>query len=163
MTRCYLDTDVILDALLLRPRHADAALEIFNRVHRGELVATIGASTVDTIFYLLSRSLSASDARAEVGALLGVVQVQPVNRRLLTLALHRQGRDFEDDLQMEAALAAGCEVLFTRNLRDFEKSSVRMFSKPILPIARAVAPILPAWVVPTKTIRILSSIISFHL
>ena len=58
--------------------------------------------------------------------LLEVFEVAAIDRDMLVRALALGWRDFEDAVQMSAALKARADYLVTRNPRDFQDSLVRI-------------------------------------
>ena len=91
------DTNVILDVLLDRQLFVEDALELFSAIEAGELQAVIGATTVTTIFYLVSKVLGSGAAKTAIHNLLCFFEVASVNRIVLEDALLLGFADFEDE------------------------------------------------------------------
>jgi predicted nucleic acid-binding protein len=125
MKRVLLDVNVVLDVLLDRPPHVHASSEVWAAVERGELEGLLSAHAVTTIHYLNQKMMSARMAREATDALLSVFDVAPVDRHVLQASLALGCRDFEDGVMAAAARKAKCDVIVTRNTRDFRKSPVR--------------------------------------
>lgn len=68
--RVLFDTYVTLDLLLDRAPFAHTAASLIARVESGNLVGYIGATTVTTIHYLATQSLSRRQSRRHLGTLL---------------------------------------------------------------------------------------------
>ena len=122
--RIALDTNVVLDVLLERDPFAAPAATVFSLAEKSEIEAFLCATTVTTIDYILSKSLSRKDARRALRGLLTVFQVAPVNRAVIEEALQSGLSDFEDAVLAYAARAVGADAVVTRNLKDFKKSPV---------------------------------------
>ena len=118
------DTNVVLDVLLEREPFAAPAAALFALAERSALEAFLCATTVTTIDYLLSKSLSRKDARRALRGLLSVFQVAPVNRTVIEAALGSDIADFEDAVLVHSARLAHVDTIVTRNLKDFRKSPV---------------------------------------
>ena len=125
MKRVLLDVNVVLDVLLDRQPHADGASEVWAAVERGELEGFLSAHAVTTIHYLNRKAVGARMAREATDALLSVFDVAPVDRTVLQASLALGCRDFEDGVMAAAARKSKCEVIVTRNTKDFRRSPVR--------------------------------------
>jgi predicted nucleic acid-binding protein len=125
--RVLFDTNVILDLLLDRQPHAEAAAALIARVERGELIGHICATTVTTIFYLATKVVGAGAAREQIGKLLGLFEIAPVNRGVLEGALAAGFNDFEDAVLYEAARHVGAQCIATRNVSDFKHAEMPVY------------------------------------
>lgn len=127
--RILFDTDVVLDLLLDRQPHSKAAAELFSRVELGDdITGFLCATTVTTIYYLATKVVGAKRSGEEIRRLLSLVEVAPVNRVVLEGALRGQFRDYEDGVVHEAAKQVGAGAIVTRNVRDYKKSSIPVYS-----------------------------------
>ena len=125
--RVLFDTNVILDLLLERQPHVEAAAALVARVERGQLKGCLCATTVTTIFYLASKVVGAEAARDQLKLLLGLFEVASVNRVVLDGALAAGFSDFEDAVLHEAAVLWGADCLVSRNVRDFRKARIPVY------------------------------------
>jgi len=123
------DTNVVLDVLLARKPFVEAATALFKRVESGELSGWLGATTLTTLFYLISREHSDEQARREIGKLLQLFEVAAVDRAVLEMAWSSVAlRDFEDAVLYAAALNMKLDGIVTRNTKDFKQSEIRVFT-----------------------------------
>jgi predicted nucleic acid-binding protein len=118
------DTNVILDVLLEREPHLDAASKLFALVDNGRIKGSICDTTATTIYSIAAKSFGSRRARDQVHGLLGLFAVAPVGRDVLDGALDIDFPDYEDAVLHEAALAAGATVIVTRDRDDFVKSAI---------------------------------------
>jgi predicted nucleic acid-binding protein len=124
--RLLLDVNLILDVLLNRHPHAEAASAVWTGVEMGAAHGLLSAHAVTTIHYLNMRAVGAKMARATTEALLSVFDVAVVDEAVLRSAAAMGWRDFEDAVTTAAALRARCDAIVTRNPRDFAKASIRV-------------------------------------
>lgn len=122
------DTNVVLDVLLARAPHAEAAARLFSLVDSGRLEGTVCATTVTTVFYLASKAVGGKEARRLVADLLSLFSVAAVGRPELEIALGLSFDDFEDAVLHEAARSAGMTAIVTRNGRDFTRATLPIFA-----------------------------------
>ena len=128
MKRVLLDVNVILDVLLDRHPHAEAASAVWSAVETGRVAGFLSANAVTTIHYLNARTVGARMAGATTTALLSVFDVAGVDEAVLRSAATLGWSDFEDAVTAAAAVRARCEAIVTRNPGDFAKAAIRVLS-----------------------------------
>lgn len=134
--RLLVDVDVVLDVLAQRQPYAEASERVLRAVETGRAAGLLAAHSVTTLYYLLGRHHDRSVAAAAVGDLLQVFSIAPVDADVLRDALRMGWRDFEDAVQMAAALAAKATHVVTRNTADYRQAHL-----PVLTPAE-VAPLI---------------------
>jgi len=125
--KVLVDTNVVLDVLLDRQPFAKSAARIFAFVEESKIEGFLCATTVTTVDYLLGQALAPAKARQALRQLLNLFEIAPVNRPVLEQALQSRISDFEDAVLEQSARLVGADAIATRNVRDFEKSSVTVF------------------------------------
>jgi predicted nucleic acid-binding protein len=125
--KVLVDTNVVLDVLLDRQPFAKSAARIFAFVEESKIEGFLCATTVTTVDYLLGQALAPAKARQALRQLLHLFEIAPVNRPVLEQALQSRISDFEDAVLEQSARLVGADAIATRNVRDFEKSSVTVF------------------------------------
>ncbi len=126
--KVLVDTNVVLDVLLDRQPFAKSAARIFAFVEESKIEGFLCATTVTTVDYLLGQALAPAKARQALRQLLHLFEIAPVNRPVLEQALQSRISDFEDAVLEQSARLVGADAIATRNVRDFEKSSVIVFN-----------------------------------
>jgi len=121
------DTNVVLDLLMDRAPHSDAAAELFAKVEDGSVVGYLCGTTITTVYYLTAKVVGAKKAREEVHKILALFDVAPVNRAVLESALSADFANFEDAVIHEAACHAGAEAIITRNQKDFKRARISVY------------------------------------
>lgn len=123
--RVLLDTNVVLDLLLERDPWRVQAVGVAEAASDGRLAAHVSASSITDNFYISRRLVGTEPARRVVRACLDTLEIVGVTRELLDAAERRTGADFEDNLQIECALAAGLDAIVTRDPGGFAASPIR--------------------------------------
>ena len=122
------DTNVVLDVLLDREPFASDAAVLLSKVEQGGISGFLGATTVTTIHYLIAKALGPREADRHIQSLLSLFSIAPVNRVVLEQALAASFTDFEDAVLHAAACQAGVQSIVTRNVRDFSKAALPVFT-----------------------------------
>lgn len=126
--RILIDTDVLLDLALDRKPHADAAARLIEAVQRGSVTGIIAWHTISNLYYILASFSDRKRALRFVRDLAAIVEVAPADSETLDIALSLDMRDFEDAMQVAAAMAGSAEKIVTRNSRDFRNSPIAAVS-----------------------------------
>src|SRR4051812_11293228 len=87
--KVLLDTNVVLDLLLVREPWRTEAEAIARAGADGRIVAHVGASSITDIFYISRKLVGAEQARRIVRACLDTLQIVGVTRELLDAADRR--------------------------------------------------------------------------
>ena len=128
MTKALLDTNIILDIAMKRPRFYNDAANIFHQVYHGKIQAFVSASALTDIFYFLQKAGSKENALHFLSKLLQVVDIATVDRSIIVNALSLGWNDFEDAVQACVAQKNGINILVTRNTKDYGKTKLKVFS-----------------------------------
>jgi len=116
----------VLDVLLDRRPFVEPAARLFALIERSKIEASVCATTLTTVHYLLTQSLSREEGRRALQGLLELFEIAPVNRPVLEGALQSKIADFEDAVLEQAGRLVGAEAIITRNTKDFRKSSIKV-------------------------------------
>lgn len=122
------DTNVILDVLLAREPHAAVAAHLLNLVDTHEIEGVICATTATTIHYLATKAVGPRKAKKHLSEILAMFTVAAVDEKVLVEALNLGLPDFEDAVLHQAAVAADCRAIVTRNTKDFTKATISVFA-----------------------------------
>ena len=126
-----IDTNILLDVLLARQPYCDEAMLVLKLAESGAVRGWIAANSVDNIYYISRRQLSADQSRQLLRDLLQVVHVVSPAKKDLLWAINSDMADLEDAIQAACAVKAGAKVIITRNEKDYANSPV----KPVSPTA----------------------------
>jgi predicted nucleic acid-binding protein len=131
--RVLVDLNVVLDVLQnRRPFYEDSA-RVLDAVVRKEVGGWLAAHSLTTLFYVINRQRDRETAVAALTGLLDVFTVAGVDDQGIRDALSWGWDDFEDAVQMAAAVRAGVDYLVTRNPRDFPDGHVPVILPTALP------------------------------
>lgn len=117
MTRFYLDSNVVLNFLLDRAPYATAATQLLAAAYQGRATLLFSSLTYTTAHYVVSKAISKHAATQALASLHAQVATVAVDDSVIEQAL--QAPDFEDAVQLFAALAAGAEAVVTRDPKGF--------------------------------------------
>lgn len=123
--RIMLDTNVIIDVLLDREPFAEDSSSVLSLCEERMFDAFVSASAITDIFYLVRKHTHSTErAYNAIETLLRIVDVCSVTKNIVTSALGKHVKDFEDCLAAECAKSIECECIVTRNKRDFDSFDI---------------------------------------
>lgn len=114
------DLNIILDVLKERAEFYEFSAFLLARAESGIIQGWLAAHAVTTLFYLIAKDKSPEQARVAITSLLQFLKIAPVDQDTIERALNLPYRDFEDAVQMSAALRIHADYLLTRNARDYQ-------------------------------------------
>ena len=120
-----LDTDILIDIALDRKPFSDHAAIVLDLCQQNFLSGFVAWHSLSNFHYLVSPSIGKNDSKLFIDELLDFVKVPLTSTKDLKFALQLDLADFEDVMQVSAAVACNAEIIVTRNTRDFVKSPIR--------------------------------------
>lgn len=139
MKRFYLDSNVLLDFLLDRTPHAATATNLLAAAKKGRVTLLISSLTYTTAHYVMSKAIGKKAALLALADLHTQLTTAAVDSQVIGQALQAELPDFEDAVQLFAALAANADVIVTRDPKGFPNSPI-----PILDPLAALNLLLPS-------------------
>ena len=118
--RILLDLNIVLDVLANRQPHYTDSARTWAVVESGRAEGWLAAHSITTLFYLLARHTNRQRAIQAIHDVLQVFSVAAVDQSVIRRALTLGWRDFEDAVQMAAAVQAGVDYVITWNTKDFK-------------------------------------------
>ncbi len=120
------DLNIILDVLLDRKDFYDFSARLLAYAETGIIQGWLAAHSVTTLFYLIAKDKSPEQARVTLTSLLQFLKIAPVDQNTIEQALNLPYRDFEDAVQMIAALQVHADYLLSRNVRDYRPAPMEV-------------------------------------
>ena len=124
------DTDVLIDLALDRSPHSKPAGLLLDLLQKRRAEGFLAWHSASNFYYLVAPKRGKADSRAFLLDLAQFMEIAPTTTDSLRQAGRLELRDFEDAMQVAAAIACGAEVIATRNLRDYGGSPI----KPVRPM-----------------------------
>ncbi|MBQ3671732.1 MAG: PIN domain-containing protein [Treponema sp.] len=126
MKKVFLDTNVLLDAILVREPFAEDT-RMLMRYCVSTLDGHIAAHSLTNIFYILHEGLNKplEECRNNIIKLCTLFKVAAVQKdNILRAVSNLDFSDFEDALQFECAEEVLVDYIVTRNKQDFAETSI---------------------------------------
>ncbi len=133
-SRILVDINIVLDVVQQREPHYQDSAIILDIIQSKQVVGLLAAHSVTTLFYLISRFKNRKIASQAINELLNYFEIATVDQLVIHKALAWGWTDFEDAVQMAAAIESQANYLITRNPKDFINTAV-----PVLNPAQFIA------------------------
>ena len=117
-TKAFFDLNIVLDVLQNREPFYEASAQLLAYAETGKIQGFIAPHSLTTLFYLISKDQSAAKARATITNLLQFLSVAKIDQSTIEQAMSLSYRDFEDAVQMIAAVQCKADYFVTRNPKD---------------------------------------------
>ena len=122
--KLFLDTNIMLDLLGEREPFYDSAAKIATLADKGKVKLIVSALSYSTVFYLLSKFENSEIIKEKLRKFKIISHISDLTDKIIEKGLLSNFHDFEDALQYHCALKADCNILITRNGKDFKGSDI---------------------------------------
>lgn len=119
----FLDTNILLDLLCHRDNCAESAT-VVNMAIEGKILLYCSSLTIANCVYCCRKTLGKGQTAELLKLLCNYIKISPCGQREVESAFLHSNEDFEDTLQYYSAIAAGADIIITRNGKHFSFSSI---------------------------------------
>ena len=126
--RVFIDTDVILDVALAREPFLEASRIVLAILENNIAIGYMSSNGVANLYYILRKSGGDENARLFITKLIQYITIISIDHSDIVNGLKSKIPDFEDALQQYSASRNQCDCIVTRNLSDYENSSIKVYS-----------------------------------
>lgn len=124
----FLDTDVLIDLALDRRPFANHSEKLLDFIQQNAVKTFIAWHSISNFYYLVNAKLDDGLAKDFIKDLLRFVKIAKASNEEVLLAMKLDMKDFEDAMQISAALAARADYILTRNIKYFKNSPIPAIS-----------------------------------
>jgi len=122
--KLFLDTNIVIDLLGEREPFYESAAKITTLADTGKIQIIVSALTYSTAFYLLSRYESNEIVKEKMRKFKVIAETSDLTDKIVDKGLASKFTDFEDSLQYYCAVKTECNLIITRNGKDFKESEI---------------------------------------
>ncbi|MDR1226820.1 MAG: PIN domain-containing protein [Prevotellaceae bacterium] len=131
MKKVFLDTNVLMDMLLVREPHNLYSMQVFELGRKKEeVLLAVSCLSMANAQYLLARyGASVTAIRSLLTDVSQACELVALNEKAVVGALAAQRfNDIENAMQHQCAKACGADVIITRDVHDFRHSDILTMS-----------------------------------
>lgn len=126
--RLFLDTNIILDLLGERDPYYDSIAKVASLADKEELILVVSPISFATLNYFISKYESSQIAQVKLRKFKIICEICKLDEHIIEKGLNSDFEDFEDALQYFSATASDCDIIITRNGKDFKRSLLPVMS-----------------------------------
>lgn len=124
MQKILLDTNIIIDFLGERKGFYDPAAKIITLADKKKIKIYVSAVSMATAYYVLAKYENKKAALEKVRKFKVLCEISSMNNKVFEKALNAPFDDFEDALQYFSAVEDNCDLIVTRNEKDYKTALI---------------------------------------
>lgn len=124
MQKIFLDTNIIIDFLGEREVFYEPAAKIMTLADRKKIKIFTSPSSISNSYYLLSKYENTKTALEKIRKFKVLCTISIMDDEVVEKAINSDFKDFEDAMQYFSALASHCDLIVTRNEKDFKNAMI---------------------------------------
>ncbi len=124
MIKLFVDSDIILDLLAEREPHYIHAARLFTLINQNKIIAYTSPLIFANLHYLLKKQTTNSVALRSLRKLKTLINILPIDERVIEQSLNSEFTDFEDAIQYYTVVNNGITLIITRNKIDYRRSKI---------------------------------------
>ena len=122
--RLFIDTNIMLDLLGEREPFYAPVAQLATLAEKKEATMIVSPLSFATVNCLLSKFESPKIAKEKLRKFKILSEICTLSELTIEKALNSSFKDFEDAIQYFCAIDSNCEIIITRNGKDFKKSLI---------------------------------------
>ncbi len=124
MQKIFLDTNIIIDFLGEREGFYEPAAKIVTLADRKKIKIFTSPSSISNSYNLLSKYENTKTALEKIRKFKVLCTISIMDDEVVEKAINSDFKDFEDAMQYFSALASHCDLIVTRNEKDFKNAMI---------------------------------------
>ncbi|SFZ99058.1 PIN domain protein [hydrothermal vent metagenome] len=121
--KVFVDTNIFIDILLDRENFSKNAVLIYKLCENNMLDGYVAPITINNIYYICRKAKHIDDIKEYLADIANIFTVAIMDSNSVRKANKYNINDYEDALQYAIAIQSNCEILITRNTKDFKQLS----------------------------------------
>ena len=124
MQKIFLDTNIVIDFLGERANFYQPAAKILTLADQKKIEIYTSPTSISNTYYLLSRFENTKIALEKIRKFKVLCSISMMDDEVIEKAINSDFKDFEDAMQYFSALASNCDLIVTRNEKDFKNIKI---------------------------------------
>lgn len=124
MQKVFLGTNIVIDFLGGRENFYEPAAKVLTLADKKKIKIYTTPTSISNTYYLLAKFENAKTALEKVRKFKLLCSISVMDDEVVEKAVNSDFKDFEDAMQYFSAIASNCELIITRNEKDFKRSLI---------------------------------------
>lgn len=126
--RLFLDTNIMLDLLGERQPFYESIAQLATLADQKKIILVVSPISFATVNYFLAKFGTSKMSIEKLRKFKIISEICKIDESIVEKGLNSNFNDFEDSLQYFCATDSICDVIITRNARDFRNSLLPVMS-----------------------------------
>jgi predicted nucleic acid-binding protein len=119
--KIFIDSDIILDVFMQREPFSRASQVLLN-VSKTNIVTS--ALVIANVHYFIKKHTNKNTAKTLIKEIAEIIEILPFGKENILSAANSDHADFEDSIQYHIAIQHNCDIIITRNIKDYKHSAI---------------------------------------
>ena len=128
MKRLFIDTNVLVDFFEKRHPFFNEIAKISSLAENKQFQLVASSLSFVNVFYILSKKIEKKLILESLKKYRILCEVSAIDELVIDKSLFSNFSDFEDAVQYYSAINANCDIIITRNEKDFKNSEIPVMS-----------------------------------
>jgi predicted nucleic acid-binding protein len=124
MQKVFLDTNIVIDFLGEREHFYEAAAKILTLADRKKIKILTSPTSISNTYYLLAKYESSKMALEKIRKFKVLCSISSMDDQVIEKAINSDFKDFEDAMQYFSAISSNCDLIVTRNEKDYKNALI---------------------------------------
>jgi predicted nucleic acid-binding protein len=124
MKKLFIDTNIMMDLLCERDPFYNSIAKIATLSDKKELELFVSALSFATTSCFLTKNETIHKCKEKLRKFKSISTIVQIDETIIDKSLNSNFNDFQDSLQYYSAIQANCDIIITRNGKDFKLSEI---------------------------------------
>jgi len=124
MQNLFLDTNIVIDFLGEREPFYEASAKVLTLADQKKVKIFTSLTSITNVYYILAKFESSKVALEKIRKFKLLCDISIMDNEVVEKAIHSNFKDFEDAMQYFSAIASNCDLIITRNEKDFKNALI---------------------------------------
>jgi predicted nucleic acid-binding protein len=124
MQHLFLDTNIVIDFLGERELFYEASAKVLTLADQKKVKIFTSPTSITNVYYILAKFENSKIALEKIRKFKLLCDISIMDNEVVEKAIHSNFKDFEDAMQYFSAIASNCDLIITRNEKDFKNALI---------------------------------------
>ena len=124
MQRLFLDANIVIDFLGEREPFYESAAKILTLADNKKIEVFTSPITISTTYHILAKFEGSKVALEKIRKFKLLCGISIIDSEVIDKAINSNFKDFEDAIQYFSSIATNCDLIITRNEKDFKNALI---------------------------------------
>ena len=124
MQKIFLDTNIVIDFLGERENFYQSSAKVMTLADKKKIKILTSPTSIANTYYVLAKYENAKIAIEKIRKFKVLCSISKMDDEVIEKSISSDFKDFEDAMQYFSALASNCDLIVTRNEKDFKNSLI---------------------------------------